>query len=331
VRQLWRLPHYAGLSTYRGGVVGEGEWPALIDLEDWLRLQGIADARGEAVRNRARPGQRRSHHHLLAGLGRCGRCGAAMHALGNTPRRDGTHPRRYQCASARDADGTCDGPRIDAEQVERPFLDQLEAVTLDAGAWVEERHRARETDREQVRESIRVEERRLADLDLLEGKVDADYLRQVEAGDADAAEVATRGLRRVEREREQAAHRIEELREVLEAKAETKPVWDAWLDLYADLERALAGHVVGDTVADVNARLREALDRVVITPLADGSVRLQAVLSPAFMATLETTPEGFAEVSPINGGPTIERVGEGWAARLDAPPPLREVRAAPGW
>lgn len=335
VRQTWQLPHYAGLATYKGEVIGEGAWPRLIEPEDWRRLQRICAERAALAANRTRPGQRRSHHHLLAGLGVCGRCGGVVYALTSTARVDGTHPRRYHCGHAKDIDGVCDAPRIAAEQVEAPFLAQLDALAVDLEGWVKQRTAALETDREAVAKSLAAAEGEVARLDEEAAQVRADYRRQLAAGQSAAADVAASALEDVAREREQAEHRAAELRDVLAAAEDVEPASDDVLDAYAELQAALAGHVAGDSVAEVNARLREALTHVVMTPQQDGSVKLRAYLSPAFMATVEAAPEAFAEAYTANLGLPATVDGDRVAVGLQAPPlspvTVRALRAASPW
>lgn len=334
VRQLWQLPHAAGIATYKGEVVGEGEWPTLIDAADWHRLQRITTERAAMHGVNSRPGQRRSHHHLLAGLGECGRCAEAMHAITTTARADGTRPRGLHCSGAREGTG-CDAPMIRAAQVEAPFLAQLDALAVDLSGWIEQRASAMETDRAAVGKSLEAAEAEVAALVVEETQVKADYRKQLGAGRETPAEVAAGALEDVRRERGQAEHRVGELRAILDAADEAEPASDNVLDAYAELQAALAGHVAGDTVADVNARLREALTKVVMDPQPDGSVKLRAYLSPAFMATVEAAPEAFAAAYSVNVGLPAEVDGDQVAVGLDAPPLLpvevRGVGAALPW
>lgn len=72
VKQMLRLPAYAGKRDYRGAIVGDGMWPALINFEDWQRLQTI-------VAGTHRKGPRdHTAKHLLTGIARCGVCGAPL-------------------------------------------------------------------------------------------------------------------------------------------------------------------------------------------------------------------------------------------------------------
>lgn len=90
LRSLLRNPRFAGLSVYRGAIVGKGAWPAIIRPVDSARLR-------EHFSNRDRQNHSEFSPNILTGLLRCGRCGAAMGATCVSP---ATERRRYACPSA---------------------------------------------------------------------------------------------------------------------------------------------------------------------------------------------------------------------------------------
>ena len=95
VRQLLSRPRNAGLSEYRGEVVGVGSWRPLVTEESWRAVVALL----------ADPGRRKSLSNrprwLLAGLARCGVCGGTMRsATAHSNRRTGTHRNVYRCATA---------------------------------------------------------------------------------------------------------------------------------------------------------------------------------------------------------------------------------------
>lgn len=47
LKLVLRNPRYAGLSTYKGEVVGKGKWEALVEREPWEALQATLDAIGD--------------------------------------------------------------------------------------------------------------------------------------------------------------------------------------------------------------------------------------------------------------------------------------------
>lgn len=72
VRNLLLRPTNAGLSAYRGEIVGKSTFPAIITEDQWRTVCAI-------ITNPARRTQTDSRvRHLLAGMLRCGNCGAAM-------------------------------------------------------------------------------------------------------------------------------------------------------------------------------------------------------------------------------------------------------------
>lgn len=94
VKQMLRLPAYAGKRDYCGSIVGDAMWPALIPFEQWQQLQAIVGAP-------SRKGPRdHTARYLLSGIALCGVCGAPLKSQKHTyiPRRmsadGGPQPRR---------------------------------------------------------------------------------------------------------------------------------------------------------------------------------------------------------------------------------------------
>jgi DNA invertase Pin-like site-specific DNA recombinase len=149
-------PRLAGLRVHQGEVVGEANWPAILDRETHERLRRLL---GDPRRNtRGRPAS-----HLLAGLLRCSKCGATMHS---SRRPDGS--RRYMCPAR---PGGCGRTAIVAEPLEATIT---EAVLYRLDNPVVHRKVARPKKR-QPAESVDLEaiERDLDDLaaDLGEGRI----------------------------------------------------------------------------------------------------------------------------------------------------------------
>lgn len=72
LRRMLLAPRMAGLSTYKGEVVGKAQWPAILDEDTHRRLV-------VALRSKPDHGSR-VRKHLLTGLVSCGRCGARLYA-----------------------------------------------------------------------------------------------------------------------------------------------------------------------------------------------------------------------------------------------------------
>lgn len=72
LRDRLKNPAYAALRAYKGEIVAEGDWPAIIDVETWERYQAARQARAKRHDwpNRTK--------YLLSGLAVCGVCGGRM-------------------------------------------------------------------------------------------------------------------------------------------------------------------------------------------------------------------------------------------------------------
>ncbi len=68
VRRMIVSPTYAGRRVHRGAVVGDGDWPAILTLDEHLALVAAMTAPGRASK---RPSVRK---HLCSGLARCSEC-----------------------------------------------------------------------------------------------------------------------------------------------------------------------------------------------------------------------------------------------------------------
>lgn len=71
VTRTLRASRHAGLVTYQGELVGEGDWTPIIDRATWDRLQRELDRRADRHRYPRRRG-------LLSGLVTCSLCGSVM-------------------------------------------------------------------------------------------------------------------------------------------------------------------------------------------------------------------------------------------------------------
>lgn len=84
--RVMRNPRNAGLRTYKGEIMGDGNWPAIVDRDTWDKAQHLmADPNRQFTKDRARV-------QLLGGILRCGECGKG---LGTGKRQNG--PRIYVC------------------------------------------------------------------------------------------------------------------------------------------------------------------------------------------------------------------------------------------
>jgi site-specific DNA recombinase len=112
IRSLLAAPRNAGLVSYRGEVLGEGNWAPILDRERWERVCAELEHRG----SRFTTFQRRRT--LLSGLLVCGLCGALlMHG-----RTRGTVT--YRCKRGPGSAG-CGRIQIAAEPLERDVTEAL--------------------------------------------------------------------------------------------------------------------------------------------------------------------------------------------------------------
>jgi DNA invertase Pin-like site-specific DNA recombinase len=121
-------PRYAGLAVAKGEVVARGSWEPYISERQHERILARV--------NRRRPTKapRPLEPYLLAGLGRCGFCGATLYCHTGDRRNDGTFSRRYVCRRHARAyeRARCPAPRVDAEIVEAMFVTLLRPLLTPA-------------------------------------------------------------------------------------------------------------------------------------------------------------------------------------------------------
>jgi DNA invertase Pin-like site-specific DNA recombinase len=331
VREMLRLPFYAGLQIHRREVVGLGNWPVLIELDEWEEVQLRLDGRRRSVASRKRPAERRSHNSLLGNLCRCGDCDSPMHIIVNRPRKvDGVRTVRAHCRASREGQG-CDAPRIDTRPLEERLLASLDDLGVDLDRWIAERAASTEVDRGQIERAIAAAEAELSRLEAQTANTRAVAREQMGAGNAAAAEVAAEALAQIGTERAQAEHRLAEMRAALEA---SDPTSDAVLDFYNRIQAAISGRL-GDAEAEdtatLNERLREVLDHIVVT-LDGDEVRMRPVLSRRFLEEVAggelADPDAVAEAYEANVGLPAQPTADGLAVDL---PPLRPVAGGQSW
>jgi DNA invertase Pin-like site-specific DNA recombinase len=104
---ILRNPRLYGARTYKGEVVAESAWPAILDRETFERVQA-------KIRRQARPG--RAPKQLLTAIAHCGRCGAPMWASGRK-QKTGERVARYACIKRPGAPG-CGATTVIAKPLE---------------------------------------------------------------------------------------------------------------------------------------------------------------------------------------------------------------------
>lgn len=77
VKRLLTNPRYIGQRVFRGQVIGQAIWPAILDEGEFLECRAIlTDPRRNTIRDR-------SLKHLLSGIARCAVCGSKMRVWKN--------------------------------------------------------------------------------------------------------------------------------------------------------------------------------------------------------------------------------------------------------
>lgn len=90
VKQLLLNPRYMGKRSYRGEILGDGNWPAIVDEDTWLAVKYILETRSADG-----PG-RSARRYLLGSMMRCSECGGwLVSASKTTP--SGNTRKVYRC------------------------------------------------------------------------------------------------------------------------------------------------------------------------------------------------------------------------------------------
>jgi site-specific DNA recombinase len=119
LRQLLRQPRLCGKRVYAGEVVGDGDWPAILDAATCARLRVVLD---DPSRRQSGAGR-----HLLTGLLRCGRCGSRLRTSAPGGKR------KYGCPPKPEG---CNGVAILAEPLEELIAEAV-LIRLDTPALAE--------------------------------------------------------------------------------------------------------------------------------------------------------------------------------------------------
>lgn len=116
IKNLLVNPRYAGLRSYRGEIVGKGQWPAIISEEDHQKLLVILN---NPQRRRKRENDSNALANPLSGFLTCGKCGKKLFT--NIKTKSGVTRKVYEC---RGEDG-CFRLSVDATKTEEVVRDRL--------------------------------------------------------------------------------------------------------------------------------------------------------------------------------------------------------------
>lgn len=228
VRDVLCNPRYAGKRAYRGEVVADAEWPAVVDLTTW-----------EAVRAMLKDPSRRhgpkSARRLLTGIATCGVCGHRVHCTGST-----ADNHLYRCAGSQGhvaRRGTPIDELVEAVVVAR--LSEPDAAYLAKPA-------ADEDDLDEVRQEVSALRARLDQLatDFADGDLTASQLRS-----------ATKRLReRIDTGEQRLAAGSRD--DVLRPLVDTDDVAAVWSTLDTDRKRAVIDTLVTVTILPTGRGVR---------------------------------------------------------------------------
>ena len=179
LRQLLKSPTIAGLRKYRGEVIGDADWPAIVPRDRWEEVNRVLSDR--AVRTRYVEKDNHSHPRwLLSFIAKCGYCSRHLVRLnGVIPRKDGSERNNYVCAVAGCRKVSIDVGRTDAFVVGAllGWLSEPESMAVIAASDESRDDRAREAE-----EHLDALRRRLDEAaeQYAEGKISLSMLSNIE-------------------------------------------------------------------------------------------------------------------------------------------------------
>ena len=164
---LWNSRAVRGVVENRS-YLGENGYPKLIEGETWEAANRSIKRMDPAGRQR-RKGGRRADEYVLKGLAFCHLCGRPLYT------RRLANGRMYLCANVRQATGLCTAQAIPASAIEGHVLNHLEAFVGSAEAWLLDRVRERDSEREQRVAVLDELRNQLSSIDRRRDRAMADY------------------------------------------------------------------------------------------------------------------------------------------------------------
>ena len=282
-------PFYAGLSVYKGQIVGEGHWPAYVTPEAFEQAR-LDRLRRAGARGPGRP-RREEHRYLLSGIARCGKCGLAMAGVSGygskNQRADGTFPRRYVCSGhgreyPRGHSLHCEAKPIDADLVDQSFAANLDHFLGDVGGWRDRLASNRAEDRARLQIET---ERAVADVvenERVAARLRARYDMLVAAGDDVKAEIVLDALAGRRGDADAARLRLKATTDAMALVAGEIPI-DPMLDFFSQLRTELVGRVdaARGSVRRTNAVLRDFFAAVELKQTPYGIAMLPVLTTAA--------------------------------------------------
>ena len=214
VMGIMKSARVAGLRSYKGEVVGEALWDAILDRPTW-------EAVNAAIARPTRAAGWNARVHLLAGFVTCGACSSPMSSAKNSKGRFS-----YACSTQR---GGCASVSIGAAKFEAAVVELVLAYAEQADTTVKPDHSAEDREIERLNTSL------------------VDLQQAYDDGDLDVADyvAATKGTRAKLAE-------VTKARAKQVAASSTSPAVDAekWKTLSLSQQRALIGQVLETLVVE---------------------------------------------------------------------------------
>ena len=284
VRQTLDNPAYAGLSAYKGEIVGDGEWPGYVSPADFNRLKAERARRSHAQQ---RVVGRPPEGYVLARVARCGECGSPMDSLTDRNyRRDGSRAKRYVCRTHRERPAGCQAQPIDAVLVDRCFLANLTSFLGDVAGWHDSLMGSHAAERTRLAGEVQRAEQEIAKLDKRVAKLQHNLDGALDEDDDDLVTVLQQQLARNQGEQQLASRRLRAAGDALEA-TDTAPDYDGLLDFFQALRTALTDRTqqAADDLKRINLVVRDFFGSVVLTAQPEGTL-IQPHLNAAAVARI---------------------------------------------
>jgi len=192
-------------------------------------------------------------------------------------RKDGSQARHYVCSNIRNQTGMCDAPKVDAAAADAAIVPHLERFFLDYAEWSAAVRDAGTEERDRIAGQLADVRAKLAKLSKAEDPAHERYTAALADGDDLTADAALGALRKIRADRSAAMATASDLEAALATMADTAAPSDAMLDYWRGIAEGIRGRLANaEGMADVNAELRVALERVEIDTLIGGAITLRA-------------------------------------------------------
>ncbi|HEY4098375.1 MAG TPA: YraN family protein [Baekduia sp.] len=338
INQSMGTAMYAGLTVHRGEIVGTGHWEPYVSPEDFHRLAAERRVRGGADKRKA---GRPAELFLLTGIAKCGVCGGTMrNDRGRKPRstKGGTRALTYVCEARKiyrpGHKSRCEGPILDAREVDPAVLAHLPALLGDSDGVMGELLSGRAAERERLVQEATRAQADIAECERVLVKMAKRLDAAVAEDDEDAQELLLRTVKTRRQDAKAAEQRLAAALDALSVATEETPEAQR-AAFYERLHDQLTGRLdtARDDVKATNLVLREFFSQIVLSETAAG-LRIAPQLSDSAAARIlrdvQRWPHG---VEAQVGGYAAEVVGtpgvtEGAEMELVVRVPRGEVQAA---